>query len=67
MHSVSVFSVVCGLDGENLPDDGATDGGAWTVQVRQKVITGQVGLWVVRNTGGLDPIAGTLGRVCYSS
>lgn len=37
------------------------------MQARQKVITEQAGLWVVRNTGGLDPGAGTLGRVCYSS
>lgn len=37
------------------------------MQARQKVITEQAGLWVVRNTGGLDPGAGTLGHVCYSS
>lgn len=67
MHSASIFSVVCWLGGENLPGDGAADGGAWTMQVGQKVITDQVGLWVVSNTGRLDPVAGTLGPVCYSS
>lgn len=67
VHSASIFSMVCWLGGENLPGDGAADGGAWTMRVRQKVITDQVGLWVKSNTGGLDPVAGTLGPVCYSS
>lgn len=60
VHSASIFSVVCWLGGENLPGDGAADGGAWTIRVWQKAITDQV-------AGGLDPVAGTLGPVCYSS
>lgn len=52
---------------ESLPDDGAADEALGQCRSGRRSSLTRLAAWVVRNTGRLDPGAGTLGRACYSS